>query len=344
MKIRQLMRCYGSAAAALKAPMEELVYFPNFGPLMVQNLKKAFEKKEWLHDLKLAKESQTEIIPFTSAHYPKRLLEIDDFPVLLYTQGTLLKQDHRCLAIVGTREASIYGLEMAKTISGELARAGYTIVSGFARGIDTAAHEGALSCGRTLAVLGSGLSRPYPRENIPLGQTIQQRGAMITEFPMAAPPSQHHFPKRNRIVSGMTLGTLVIEAPIKSGAMLTAQLAMNQGRPVFALPGRCDQENHRGNHQLIKEGKAKLVENGADILKFFDDCPLPLVFGSAKQPQLPLEKEELELLEKMPTQESSVEELAVSFQGPVGKLNGLLMGLVLKKMIKEYPGKIYKKI
>lgn len=343
-KIRLLMKHFGSALNALKAPLEDIANFPGFGTKLVENWKIGLEQKLWQEDLKQAEQTGTTIIPFTSPHYPKRLLDTTDFPILLYTQGQMLKEDQRCLAVVGTRQASIYGMEMAETISGELARAGFTIVSGLARGVDTAAHQGALKFGRTLAVLGSGLSKLYPSENIAMAQIIKQQGAIISEFPMEAPPNKHHFPQRNRIVSGMTLGTIVIEAPIKSGALLTAERAVSQGRPVFALPGRSDQENHRGNHQLIKSGCAKLVENGEDILKFFDSLPLTHAFKPAARPCIALEKDEADLLQKMPIQETSVEELALHSPWPIGKLNGLLMSLVLKKMIKEYPGKIYKKV
>lgn len=343
-KIRSLIQHFGSAASVLKTPLEEIATLLNFSPSLLQSWRSGLETKTWEKELKIAEQSQVAIIPFTSPHYPKRLLDTADFPILLYIQGNLLIKDNRCLAVVGTRQASIYGLEIAKKISSELARAGFTIVSGLARGIDTAAHQGALQGGRTLAVLGSGLSRLYPQENTNLAETIKQQGALISEFSMTAPPNRHHFPQRNRIVSGMTLGTIVIEAPLKSGAMLTAERAINQGRPVFAFPGRSDQDNHRGNHHLIKEGKAKLVENGEDILKFFDASLLPAEFVSFKQPQIILETEEAELLKKMPIQEATVEELAMRTPWSIGKLNGLLMSLVLKKMIKEYPGKIYKKV
>jgi DNA processing protein len=258
-------------------------------------------------------------------------------------QGELLKEDQRCLAIVGTRQASVYGQEMAHRLSRELAQAGFTIVSGLARGIDTAAHRGALEKGRTLAVLGSGLACIYPTENIALAGAIRQQGALISEFAMATPPDRQNFPQRNRIVSGMTLGTILIEAPQQSGAMLTVERALNQGRPVFALPGRVDQDSFRGNHALIKERKAELIENVEDILKNFE-CSLPLVFKPTQKLPFRLEKEEEELLRQMPIQEISVEELVAHIQWPVAKLNGLLMSLVLKKIVKEYPGKIYKKI
>ncbi len=343
-KIRLLMQHYGSATAALLAPLKEIATFPGFGPKILQAWQKGLEDERWKQDLVLVERLQAQLIPFTSPHYPKRLLETVDHPLVLYIQGTLLKEDQRCLAVVGTRQASFYGQEMAKQLSRELAQAGFTIVSGLARGIDTAAHQGALEKGRTLAVLGSGLACLYPSENIPLAGTIRQKGALISEFTMATPPDRQHFPQRNRIVSGMTMGTILIEAPDRSGAILTVERALSQGRPVFALPGRVDQECFKGNHKLIKEHRAELIENVEDILKHFNDCSLPLVFQPARQPSVPLEQEEIELLRHMPIQEFSTEELVTRIPWPIGKLNSLLMSLVLKKMVKEYPGKIYKKI
>jgi len=343
-KVRLLMQYYGSAKAALQAPIEEIATFPGFGPRVLTGWNKGLKQEEWRDNLALAERLQAQIVPFTSPHYPKRLLEIVDYPLILYIQGNILKEDQRCLAIVGTRQASHYGQEMAKELSLKLTQVGFTIVSGLARGIDTAAHHGALERGRTLAVLGSGLACIYPAENRMLALAIQQKGALISEFAMATPPDRHNFPQRNRIVSGMTMGTILIEAPKQSGAMITVERALSQNRPVFALPGRVDQESFQGNHTLIKERKAELIENVHDIVKVFDDYPLPLVFKETVNIPFPLEQEEEALLRQMPTQEASVEELNLHIQWPIAKLNGLLMSLVLKKMVKEYPGKIYKKI
>lgn len=343
-KIRLLMQFYGSAKAALQAPLEEIGLFPGFGPKVMQAWKKGLEEELWRNNLRLADQLQTQIIPFTSPHYPKRLLEIPDSPLILYIKGHLLKEDQRCLAIVGTRQATIYGQEMAKDLSRKLAQAGFTIVSGLARGIDTTAHQGALENGRTIAVLGSGLARIYPTENKNLALEIAQNGALISEFAMDTPPDRHNFPQRNRIVSGLSMGTILIEAPLQSGAMLTAERALSQKRPLFAIPGRADQETFKGNHALIKEGRADLIENVHDILKTFEDGSLPLVFKPLVKPSFPLDRDEEELLKQLPAQEISVEELMLRNQWPVAKLNCLLMSLVLKKMVKEYPGKVYKKI
>lgn len=342
-KARLLIQHYGSACKALRAPLTELALFPGFGPKVLQAWENGLKQESWRHNLLLVERFHAHLIPFTSSQYPKRLLEVSDYPLVLYVQGALTKEDQRCLAVVGTRQASLYGQEMAKRLSQELAGAGYTIISGLARGIDTAAHQGALTRGRTLAVLGSGLAHIYPSENAGLAQTITQKGALISEFPMTTPPDRPHFPQRNRIVSGMSMGLILIEAPQQSGAMLTVERALGQGRPVFALPGRADLDGFKGNHALIKERKAELVEEAQDICKHFEDFSLPLTFKLTPKPSIALEKDEEIIVQHLATQELSVEELVARLQWPVTKLNVLLMSLVLKKVVKEYPGKIYKK-
>jgi DNA processing protein len=344
-KIRLLIHHYGSAVEALKAKSSELALLPGFGPKMIQAWELGLKQDHsWKTNLDLVKRFGVEIVSYTSSRYPKRLLEIADHPILLYVKGDLTKQDQRCIAIVGTRAASIYGNEMAQRLGRELAQAGYTIVSGLARGVDTSAHRGALEGGRTIGVLGSGIACLYPEENKDLARTICEKGAVISEFPMNAPPDRTHFPQRNRIVSGMTLGTILIEAPERSGAMLTMERAISQGRPVFALPGRADQENFKGNHALIKSKRADLIDCAHDVVKHFDELALPLVFNQPVRPKVLLEKEEEELLRLLPTVEQTIEEIGRHTGVPIIRLNILLMSLVLKKAIKQYPGKIYKKV
>jgi DNA processing protein len=339
-----MVQHYGSAIAALEADPATLTELPGIGPKIVQAWKEGLKLNRWRDQLELADRQGIRIIPYTSPFYPKRLLEIIDHPIVLYVKGDLLKEDQRCLAVIGTRQATIYGLEMAKKISRELSQAGFTIVSGLARGIDTAAHEGALENGRTLAVLGSGLAHIYPQENTNLAQQISHKGALISEFPIFTPPDRQHFPQRNRIVSGMTMGTILVEGPKKSGAMITVDQALSQGRKVFALPGRVDQENFEGNHDLIKRRKAELIERASDILHHFDNLFASYQFEKPLQIKPILESEEENVLRQLPNEELSIEEIVNRTGLQIAKLNVLLMSLVLKKIIKEYPGKIYRKI
>lgn len=344
-KIKLLIQRYGSAQAALTASSSSLAELPGFGPKGVAVWEKEMKLQRWQQEMELANRFCVSLIPYTSPEYPRRLLELHDHPVLLYVKGTLTKKDQQSLALVGTRQASLYGIEMARKLGKELAQAGFTIISGLARGIDTAAHQGALETGRTIGVLGCGLAHIYPKENQRLADEIIRNGALMSEFSMSTPPDRQQFPQRNRIVSGMTMGTVLIEAPKQSGAMITVERAMSQGRKLFALPGRADGENFRGNHELIKKGRAELVENATDILNHFSDLfsfSLPSMTNQEKKPTL--EREEEELVRQFPIEELSIEELIARTKWPVSKLTMILMSLVLKKVIKEYPGKIYKKI
>lgn len=344
-KIRLLLQRFGSAVAALDAEPDEVADLPGFGAKMKTIWKSARTSTAWQSDLALAARLGVEVVPFTSPRYPKRLLEIADHPILLYIKGELKGVDQQGIAVVGTRQPTVYGLEMAEKFAKDFARQGVTVVSGLARGIDTAAHRGVLSeGGRTVAVIGSGLADIYPQENRALSEKIATQGALISEFPMATPPDRQNFPQRNRIVSGMTIGTLLIEAPDKSGAMITMEKGAAQGRPLFAIPGRADSDHFRGNHLLIKRGQARLVENVPDVLNSFGSLfsrPTPV------KPQISgvaLENEEKELLHLLPVEEISIEQIEQQTKLPIRKLNILLMSLVLKRMIREYPGKLYKKV
>lgn len=342
-KIRLLIQHFGSAIEAANADPYQLNELPGFGPKIVQAWLENQKLVKWKQTFDLSEKADIKIIPYTHSLYPKRLLEIVDFPLILYMKGTITREDQQCLAVIGTRQASIYGMDMARKISGDLARGGFTIVSGFARGIDTAAHEAAFENGRTIAVLGSGLGHLYPKENERIAHKIIENGAILTEFPISTPPDRQHFPQRNRIVSGMTLGTVLIEAPRASGAMITVEQAISQGRKIFALPGRADQENFQGNHYLIKNRQAELIENGKDVIMVFSNLFAPLSFHPSIPKKFPLEKEEEEFIRHLPSQELSIEEIVTKTKLPIAKINVLLMSLVLKKVIKEYPGKIYKK-
>ena len=344
-RIKQLIALYGSAVAVLEVDAKTISTLPELNQHILRNWGSWRKNRSWETNLELAEANGVELISYQDSRYPKRLLEIPDHPVLLYVKGKLEPKDTRCIAIVGTRQASIYGQELAEQTASYLAAMGYTVVSGLARGIDTAAHRGALQRGRTLAVIGSGLSRIYPQENLILAKEIAEQGALISEFGMNVPPDRQNFPQRNRIVAGMTLGTVLIEAPFKSGAMLTMERAWQYKRRLFAYPGRVDNEDFRGNHWLIKNGQAQLIEKGEEIAGAFenlfglDKCD-PLV----QIKQINMNEEERKFLTQLPNQEISIENMAQLTQLPIMKLNSLLMSLLLKKAIKEFPGKIYKKL
>lgn len=339
-KIRLLLQQFGSALHALNVDLAEIAKLPGFGKKILSHWPH-WKNTKWQEDLELVHRYSVKLVPFTSSDYPTALREILDFPLLLYILGELREEDSRSIAIVGTRNSSIYGKEAAEKISADLASMGYTIVSGLARGIDTAAHQGALKQGRTLGVIGSGLANLYPKENAALAREMIKKGALISELPMLTPPEKHHFPRRNRIVCGMTQAILLIEAPLKSGAMLTMQNAQDQKKKLFALPGCVDNENFKGNHLLIKNGHATPVENADDIASFFEGCT---PFRQEKESiNTHLTPEEQKLIAQLSQEKLSVEHIEQVTHIPLTKLNVLLTGLVLKKAIKEFPGKMYKK-
>lgn len=344
-KIRSLIGHFGSAVKVVEAEKNEIEDLPGFGPKITNHWRSWETDRSWQEDFELACRHDVKIIPYFSSEYPQRLLELSDLPLLLYVKGHIKTQDQHSIAIVGTRNATRYGHEMAERIASGLAVKGFTIVSGLARGIDTTAHKNAMAVGRTLAVIGSGLLDVYPRENYRLAEEIAQRGALISEFPMKTPPDRQNFPQRNRIVSGMTLGTVLIEAPLDSGAMITMHKAFIQNRELFAVPGRADYDSFQGNHRLIKAGEARLVESAEDIAECFQN-----LFVTEKsspflsRERILLEKEEEKFLEQIPSLDLSFDEIAKLTNLTARKLNIILMGLVLKKAVKEYPGKIYKKL
>lgn len=345
-KARLLIQHFGSPTAVLEAPREDLMMIPGVGGKVADSLLKWQERSEWKHDLELIERQGVHLISWQDKHYPSRLLELPDHPILLYVWGNIEALVKPSVAVVGTRNASIYGMETAGYFSSRLAGSGLAVISGLARGIDTAAHRAALKSGVTVAVLGSGIGQIYPKENEHLAKAMTERGAVISEFPMAAPPDRQHFPQRNRIVAGISLGTLLIEAPAESGAMLTMERAGREGRHLWAIPGRCDAEHFRGNHRLIKEGKAQLVEKPEEILSILQDFfPRGAKLGASRGPYLlPLEPEELNLYNSLNSEERTIDEIAQITHVPIKKLNILLVSLVLKRAIREYPGKIYKKV
>jgi DNA processing protein len=296
----------------------------------------------WKRDYDAALKQNVALISFFDDHYPTSLKKLADPPLLLYVKGKL-EQQEKMFAIIGTRCCSRYGEEMAEKFGRELAQNGLYVVSGLARGIDTAAHKGAMKTGRTLAVIGSGIDHLYPRENLSLAENIGNQGAIISEYPMNTPPLQYFFPKRNRLVSALSLGCLLIEAPLKSGAMITMNLAFHQQKVCCSIPGPIDCDSFRGNHFLIKSKKAHLVENCEDVLSLLR-LEINSVISFKKETVHLLDQEEESLVKQLPSEETCFDEIALRVNLPVAKLNSLLMRLVLKQIVREYPGKFYKKV
>lgn len=265
-RLNKLLEVFGQPQEIFNAKYEHLV--PIFGTAsqIASNII-SFKKENIEKELSSAAELGIKILTINDADYPKSLKQIPGAPIILYVLGNLTQQDDLAIGIVGSRRASIYGLNTSEKFSAELSSYGITIVSGMARGVDTYAHRGALKAGgRTIAVMGTGFNCIYPAENTDLAKDISLSGAVISEFPIETGPMPANFPRRNRLISGLSKGVLVTEAAKNSGALITADFALEQGREVFALPGRIDCPNSMGANTLIKQG-AKLVTCCNDILE-----------------------------------------------------------------------------
>ncbi len=280
--------------------------------------------------------------------YPELLKKIPDPPAVLYVKGTLLEEDAAAVAIVGTRSATGYGLKAARRLAFELARRGITVVSGLAEGIDGAAHAGALEAGgRTIAVLGHGFQFLYPPQHRGLAEQVAASGALVSEFPMEMEPEKWNFPKRNRIISGLSLGVVVVEAPERSGALITARMAAEQGREVFAVPGPIGVEQSRGTHRLLKDG-AKLVEEAEDVLEELTPALKAYLKKFKQAPALEepagvfLSEEEAALYKAVPAGAGVMaEDLARSGSWEAPELFSLLTSLELKGLLRQIPGQGY---
>jgi len=251
---RALLAAFSSPRAVFSAPARSLQTVSGIGPKTADHIRSFSNWRMAEREVTLAAKHGVAVVTCEDPRYPRNLLNIYDYPPFLYVKGSLVS-DEVCVAIVGSRLASVYGRYVTEKISRELALKGLTVVSGLARGIDAAAHRGALAGkGRTIAVLGCGLDVVYPPENEELAQAIAANGALVTEFPFGTPPNAPNFPSRNRIISGLSLGVVVVEAGEKSGSLITARIAAEQGRSVFAVPGAIEAAGSRGTNRLIKQG------------------------------------------------------------------------------------------
>jgi DNA processing protein len=261
-----LLERFGTAAAVLSASSDELQCVDGIGPKTAARIVAAKDEIDAEAELRLAAEHSIDVLTEADAAYPRPLRQIHDPPGVLFRRGQAVPQDELAVAIVGTRHATRYGLAQAERLAASLARTGFTVISGLARGIDAAAHRGAISAGgRTIAVLASGLLEIYPPEHEQLADEVAANGYLLSESPPRMIPLSGAFPQRNRIISGLSVGTIVVEAPDRSGALITARHAYEQGREVFAVPGPVDSRMSRGCHALIRDG-AKLVESIDDVL------------------------------------------------------------------------------
>jgi DNA processing protein len=288
-----------------------------------------------------------EVLSVLDPTYPARLKMIVDPPPLLYITGSLIEQDELAVAIVGARRATAAGRVMTEELSHDLAAAGMTVVSGLARGVDASAHRGALAAqGRTIAVLGCGIDQTYPPEHARLRRQIEERGAILSEVPMGAPPHSHHFPRRNRIISGLSLGVIVTEAAISSGSLITARLAAEQGREVFAVPGFVKESTSRGTNALLKEGAA-LIECAQDVI----DAIMPQLEPALRlrlEPSLEkrtpgdcLGTEEQLVYDALSYSPLTVDDVIANTGLSVSTVMASLLSLELRQRIRPLPGQCY---
>ncbi len=343
-KTQQLLRNFGTADKVLQAKRAELTRIPGISEKIADNILHWQKKVSLKEEIAEIEKAGIKLITFQDEQYPSNLKEIYDPPIILYVKGDLLPEDKYSIALVGSRRSSNYGRESAMRLARELGANGFTVVSGLAHGIDTAAHRGALMAkGRTIGVLGSGFNDPYPSENAELIEQISQSSAVISEYSMNTHPDKINFPIRNRIISGLSLGVVIVEAPKHSGAMITAYHALNQNRMVFAVPGRIDMPSFKGTHHLIKEG-AKLVENVEDILSEFQYLfPKDMVRkGAFEKEEIlhpKLDPNEEKVYSILSNEEKDIDEI-ISKSGLLpNEVSVALLSLEMKRLVKQLPGK-----
>ena len=347
-RLRHLLGFFESPELILEASLDQLILVEGIGKDTAMCISDWENEVDLVGELNRIREYGCSIVTQQNPLYPSSLLEIYDPPIVLYVRGVLEERDHHGVAMVGSRLTTPYGLESARRLAYQLGQAGVTVVSGGARGIDTAAHQGCLRAGgRTIAVIGSGLDIVYPSENQGLFDQIAEQGAVMTQFPFRRKGDRQTFPIRNRIVAGMSLGTLVVEANRTSGALITANMAVDYGRQVFALPGRIDSPRSKGCHALIKNG-AKLCESAEDILSEFEYLfPPSITHGKdagLAPASMPLSDEETVIWKLLEGAESHLDELIRGSRLPTAKVSVVLMGMEMKRLVKRLPGQVYQRL
>ncbi len=354
----KLIKHFGSADRALGASVSELAKINGVGFKTAERIAASRAKFDVSAELELAEKLDVWIINIDDKRYPPALKQIYDPPPVLYIKGSLTREDNLAISIVGSRICSLYGQEQSSRLAHFLSSAGFTICSGMARGIDSAAHQGALSSGgRTIAVQGCGLASVFPPENKKLFELIAESGACISELPLRYEPLSENFPPRNRIIAGLSLGTIVVEAGLRSGALITARAALENNREVMAVPGKIDSPLSKGAHQLLKQG-AKLIESVEDVMEGLgyigeqlEDHVSTAAEKAGERVETPLfdiktlklsgpEKTIYECLHKEPLH---IEQIIADTELAAGSVNAGLVSLRLKGLIKQLPGSLFVK-
>jgi DNA processing protein len=346
-RLRKLLEVFKQPQQILAAKRDQLRKVEGIGSEVADQISNWESTIDLGGELDRIREFGATVITQESQSYPKALRQIHAPPIVLYISGELKERDHHAIGIIGARRTTHYGVESAKKLAYQLAYAGLTVISGLARGIDTAGHQGALAAkGRTIAVIGSGLARLYPPENAALAEKIRAgNGAIVSEFSMEIEPDRQTFPMRNRIISGWSHGILVVEAGLNSGALITASQALEQGRSVYAVPGHINAPSAMGSNRLIQQG-AKLVMDASDIL---DDLQILLPEAkpsaeAAARPLPPLSEEERRIYNAIEATETSIDYISDKTHLPSATVSSTLLQLELKRLVKQLPGKYFVKL
>lgn len=347
-RVHRLLEHFGTAQQILGAPVAQLCRVNGVGRETAALLHQWQDHADPAAEIRRAGEFGAAIITRDDPAFPASLRECYDAPLLLYVLGSLTARDRHALAIVGSRRATHYGRQITHKFSFQLARAGFTIISGLARGIDTSAHEAAIAAeGRTVAVIGSGLARLYPPENQALAERIADgHGAVVSEFPLDTAPDKQTFPMRNRIVAGWAQGVIVTESPAWSGALITANLASDYGRPVFAVPGPVDRPSSGGCHALIRNGST-LAADPSHVLDDLGELPLATTPSEAEAettepPALP--PDEAAVLAAVDTTETPVDRIIEATGLPAHQVTATLLKLEMRHLIRQLPGFHYARL
>src|SRR4051795_10450720 len=346
-RLRKLLEIFETPERILSAKRDALRAVEGIGREVVDQIANWESLVDLPAELQRVRDFGATVITAESPFYSKQLREIHAPPIVLYVWGELTERDQHAIAVIGSRRTTHYGLESAKKLSYQLAYAGLTVISGLARGIDTAAHQGALAAkGRTIAVIGSGLLKLYPPENAALAEKIRNgNGAIVSEFSMDIEPDRQTFPMRNRIISGWSQGLLVVEAGANSGALISVAQALEQGRNVYAVPGHINAPSAMGSNRLIQQG-AKLVMDASDIL---DDLQILLpetkiVPTLARRPLPELSESERSVYDAIDSSETRIDTIATKCNLPSAAVSSTLLQLELKRLVKQLPGKYFVKL
>ncbi|MGE5398971.1 MAG: DNA-processing protein DprA [Ignavibacteriales bacterium] len=346
-KIRNLLARFKSLDNILSAGLSELMGTEQISQILAHRIKNSSAQREEFRkksreEIRKLDQIGAEVITIWDKNYPPLLKKIYDPPLILYVLGSMTETDNYSVAVVGTRQPSNYGKLQAEKFADEISKQNITLVSGMARGIDSIAHKTSLkNGGRTVAVIGSGLDVIYPPENKQLFNSITRNGAVITEFGLGTQPDAQNFPRRNRIISGLSLGTIIVESGISGGAMQTAAFALDQDREVFAVPGNLGSRQSEGTNILIQKGEAKLVRNIEDVLQELEIKLKPVIGKNIPPPMADLNMFEAKLMTYLDAEPKQIDKISALCSMPTSDCLVYLLSLEFKGLVKQFPGKMF---